>query len=211
MDEPQPALIVPDDVVPVGEPPEPEGESNLVRHARAELARVSDMTDPMERQLALSILLAVRAFSMVGHSGSSAAWATQTLSRLLQFEQLGPLTSDPDEWTNVAEMTDGQLLWQSKRCAEAFSEDGGRTHYLLSARDRGDYEPVVSAEPRAVQPELDPDEDAGLWLDLGIRAGWASPQFCAVHDATPVTDEEEQALEEDEGGEGPCLAVTRLW
>jgi hypothetical protein len=39
---------------------------------------------------------------------------------------LSPITSDPEEWTNVA--TDGQKdLWQSKRDPAMFSHDGGKT------------------------------------------------------------------------------------
>lgn len=53
------------------------------------------------------------------------------LGRLLRFENLAPLTDDPGEWNNVSDMA-GHEMWQSRRCAEAFSSDGGKTYWLLS-------------------------------------------------------------------------------
>jgi hypothetical protein len=105
--------------------------SNLVDHARRELARVEQGPEG-DRAFADSLLRAVEGFaSYPGHSGGSAMVAVDWLTRLLRFENLSPLTSDPAEWTNVSDVS-GDPLWQSKRCSEAFSDDGGRTYWLLS-------------------------------------------------------------------------------
>lgn len=105
--------------------------SNLTDHARRELALVETGPDG-DREFADSLLRAVEGFaSYGGHSGGSASVAIDWLGRLLRFENLSPLTNNPDEWTNVSEQS-GYEMWQSKRCAEAFSDDGGRTYWLLS-------------------------------------------------------------------------------
>ena len=60
-------------------------------------------------------------FSTHGHSGSSAAYAIATLSRLLHFLPLGPLTGAEDEWNEV-----GTGTFQNKRCFHVFKDqDGG--------------------------------------------------------------------------------------
>ena len=73
----------------------------------------------------------VEAFSSGGHSGASASYAIGIIEKLLQFKPLSPLTYEPDEWTDVSEMS-GTPMWQNKRDGEVFSTDGGKTHYSLS-------------------------------------------------------------------------------
>lgn len=105
--------------------------SNLVEHARRELALVEQGPDG-DRELADSLLRAVEGFaSYDGHSGGSHAVALEWLGALLQFQNLSPLTNDPAEWNNVSEQS-GYEMWQSRRCSEAFSDDGGQTYWLLS-------------------------------------------------------------------------------
>jgi len=98
----------------------------LVEHARRELelAGVEDDVRP-------SIIAAVEAFASYGHSGGSASVCIPMLNELLQFKNISPLTNSPDEWMDVA--TESQPpIWQNNRCSEAFSNDGGKTYYLLS-------------------------------------------------------------------------------
>jgi hypothetical protein len=102
--------------------------SNLVQHARRELKHLLEHDDPMEREVAESVLLAVVGFaSFKGHSGGSHAVAVDWLTRLLNFQALGPLTDDPAEWVQVA-----SDLWQNTRQSSAFSHDAGMSYYLLS-------------------------------------------------------------------------------
>lgn len=104
-----------------------EHGGNLVEHARRELALVETDQDFIK-----SIIAAVRGFSTYGHSGGSHSAGLALLNDLLQFKNLSPLTNNPDEWMQIAEEVAGPNIWQSKRNPEAFSQDGGKTYYLLS-------------------------------------------------------------------------------
>jgi hypothetical protein len=119
-------------------------ESNLVAHARRELALIGE-----EPETVAGYLNVIQAFADMGHSGGSASVAIPTLNRLLQFGNLRPLTDDPGEWNHVAEAQAGQDdLWQSARNPEAFSNDGGETYWLLS---EGRWE-GLGADRHHVQP-----------------------------------------------------------
>lgn len=103
-------------------------ESNLVLHAMRELSGMGyPGSDKMNRQMAYDIMDLVIRFSQQGHSGMSASYSLQTLQRLLNFENLNPLTTDPADWIGV-----GDMIWQNRRRGEAFSNDAGKTYYLLS-------------------------------------------------------------------------------
>lgn len=66
----------------------------------------------------------VELFSKQGHSGGS-AWVTRAaLARLLAYQPLTPIASDPSEWCEVS-----SGMWQSARCPSKFSNDGGKTWY----------------------------------------------------------------------------------
>lgn len=112
-------------------------ESNLVLHARRELdlLGMTEDTNGIDKLGRDGVLELVEVFSRQGHSGSSAAWMISIVERLLRYEPLSPLSNDPDEWMHVAEEMGGQPdLWQSRRDSSAFSNDGGKTYYLLSER-----------------------------------------------------------------------------
>lgn len=102
--------------------------SNLVDHARRELELIGEDPDTITGYLNV-----IQAFVDMGHSGGSASVAIPVINRLLQFENLTPLTGDPSEWNHIADEMAGQPdLWQSARNPEAFSNDGGKSFYLLS-------------------------------------------------------------------------------
>lgn len=104
-------------------------ESNLVAHARMELSLLGEEPDVIEGYLKV-----IQAFADMGHSGGSASVAIPTINDLLQFKNLTPINDDPSTWLDVTNMggPDGEHLWQSKRNPEVFSDDGGKTYYLLS-------------------------------------------------------------------------------
>lgn len=110
-------------------------DSNLVAHAEREL-RLSGQTEE-DPDYAASIVRAVKEFASQRHSGGSASVAIEQLHRLLRFETLSPLTSDPDEWEDRTEMS-GHPLWQNRRDSRAMSEDGGKTWWFVSARHAGE-------------------------------------------------------------------------
>lgn len=107
-------------------------ESNLVRHARTELAMVGNGPEIDEPLIEM-----VRIFSEMGHSGSSAFYTVQVLERLLRFENLYPLTDNPEEWQFHGEDISGSKdgIWQNRRNGSAFSTDGGKTYYLIGDKD----------------------------------------------------------------------------
>lgn len=102
--------------------------SNLVMHARRELTLLGEDKDTAD-----GIVRMVAAFADMGHSGGSAAVTIPMVSALLRFENLTPLTNDPEEWMAVGRDTwgDDDMVWQSRRNPGAFSHDGGKSYYLL--------------------------------------------------------------------------------
>jgi hypothetical protein len=103
-------------------------QSNLVDHATRELMLIGE-----EPETILGYLRVIRAFADMGHSGGSASVAIPVIGQLLKFRELSPLTDDPDEWVrHTEEMWPPDGVWQNRRNGEAFSNDGGKTYYLLS-------------------------------------------------------------------------------
>jgi hypothetical protein len=96
-------------------------KSNLVMHAKRELEIIGEEPDVIRGYLKV-----IQAFADMNHSGGSASVAIPVINELLQFHNLAPLTNNPAEWVEVFDNT-----WQNSRMGEAFSEDGGRTYYLL--------------------------------------------------------------------------------
>ena len=104
---------------------------SLVEHAKRELELSGQWSeDPAYSQ---SIVAAVAAFASYGHSGGSASVAIAQLYRLLHFETLSPLTSDPAEWIDRTAES-GTPMWQSARDPKVFSTDGGQTWYHLDEK-----------------------------------------------------------------------------
>lgn len=95
--------------------------SNLMKHARQELALLNNGSDIDE-----PLLQMVQIFSDMGHSGSSAEYCRGALNELLAFRNLSPLTDDPEEWEKHSD------VWQNRRRSEAFSSDEGKSYWLLS-------------------------------------------------------------------------------
>lgn len=99
-----------------------QADSPLVQHAKRELELIGEEQETIDWYLEV-----IQAFVSYGHSGGSASVTIPTINELLQFKNLSPLTNNPHEWIQVAEKQ-----WQNVRNPEAFSDDGGVTHYLLS-------------------------------------------------------------------------------
>lgn len=100
---------------------------SLVAYAEQELklAGLMDKGSDYDGMIGETALEIVKKFASQGHSGGSAHVLLAVLEKLLRFQPLTPLTSDPQYWMEVA---DG--LWQSKRDPHAFSKDGGKTWYV---------------------------------------------------------------------------------
>lgn len=136
-----------------------DGESNLVKHARAELSRFPDE----EIEFIESIMATIKGFaSYRGHSGGSAAMARHIVHTLLGLENLMPLTTDPAEWelrSKEQYKTDTDL-WQNNRNSKAISKDGGKTYFLVDGpmADEDNLVYYTAEEPNAPGPEIDPED-----------------------------------------------------
>ena len=86
--------------------------SRLVDHAKKELEILGNGPDFDEH-----ILEMVGTFAGAGHSGFSAAYAIEVITKLLKFEPLSPLTGEESEWESMVE---GISL--NKRCSRVFKK-----------------------------------------------------------------------------------------
>lgn len=130
---------------------------SLVEHAQHEL-ELSGQTaeDP---GYAATLIAAIAVFASYGHSGGSAGIAIAQLERLLRFAPLSPLTDGADEWIEV-----DTGVWQNRRCGYAFSEDVGKTFYVL------DGHPGVPGT----------DESVGAHPDRGVPLFASKPSTAAA-------------------------------
>jgi hypothetical protein len=133
--------------------------SNLTDHARDELERVGMFESDADYGGALghAVMELIETFDRQQHSGLSAAVTLELFRKLASYESLSDITSDPDEWENVSDISDAPL-WQNKRRCTSFSRDGGKTWYDIqdASLNHGDT-------------WLTPDETRKLLLDYGYR------------------------------------------
>jgi hypothetical protein len=105
-----------------------ETDSNLCQHAKRELelAGLFDEDSDYGGMLGRFAYEIVRTFASQGHSGASAEIVVDLVARLMRYQPLTPITTNPDEWIDQSEVS-GTPLWQSKRDPSLFSTDGGKT------------------------------------------------------------------------------------
>jgi hypothetical protein len=113
---------------------EREEESNHVKWAIDELkyAKLLDNDDDPElekefieynKMVAESVISVLKEFSKAGHSGFSSSMAIELLNKLLKYQNLTPLTDNPEEWMDIADMMDGNIMYQSRRNPACFTEN----------------------------------------------------------------------------------------
>ena len=128
-----------------------DDESMLVAHARRELEIIGEEPD-----IIAGYLKVIQAFADMGHSGGSGSVAIPVITELLWFKNLAPLTDDPDEWQHHGDELWGKPggVWQNVRNGEAFSNDGGKSYYLLSEGGHdGNRKPLHIAVPSGKRSE----------------------------------------------------------
>ena len=110
---------------------------SLIKHAERELklAGMFDEDADYNGKLAPTIMEVVKVFASFGHSGGSAGISIAVLEKLLRFQNLTPLTNNPDEWNDVSEMN-GSPMWQSNRNPSCFSTDNGKTYYSVDDKEQ---------------------------------------------------------------------------
>lgn len=114
--------------------------SNLVKHAEEELRRAGlfDADSDYGGKLGPAILKMVKVFAKEGHSGMSAHICLSAFDRVARYKTLGPITNDPEEWTDVTHYggPDSPGIWQNRRDSTYFSNDGGKTGYTIDDKER---------------------------------------------------------------------------
>lgn len=109
--------------------------SNLVRHAEEEMRRAGlyDKDADYGEMVPKMVLDLVKAHADSHPSGGLHHTVLEIFNRVIEFKTLSPLTANPEEWTDVSEMSQGPM-WQNRRDPAYFSTDGGKTWYNVETR-----------------------------------------------------------------------------
>lgn len=136
--------------------------SAILSHARGELEIAGNDADYNN-----AIIAAIEGFLGYGHSGGSSEPGIYILNDLLLGKNLTPLTDDPKEWMDVYDGGEDKTLdppvWQSTRRSDAFSNDGGKTHYVLEEDTEGQDGAAVHTMHDSLHKEVSnaPSDEAG--------------------------------------------------
>lgn len=105
---------------------------SLEFHAKQELEKAGlfDKDSDYEGMIGDAVLDLVKLFGEQGHSGFSAMMTLEVFDKVARFQNLTPITDDPDEWMDVSEES-GTIMYQNRRKSTLFSTDGGKTYYDL--------------------------------------------------------------------------------
>jgi hypothetical protein len=104
----------------------------LVEHARKELARLRE-----DDALVYAVVEVIKTFEHQKLDSLERNFALAYLNLLLRHKPLTVLTNASDEWVKP----EGVGYWRSLRDPEAWSNDGGKTFWLLSEAQTCDPEP----------------------------------------------------------------------
>ncbi len=123
--------------------------SNIKRFAENELdILVKSNTDlenrPIIEPFIPEILALVEKFAQSGQSGASAPFVARALSssieKLCLQEPIMPITGVDEEWNDVTEHNNGELMWQNKRCSSLFKYENGDVSFcdaIIKKTERG--------------------------------------------------------------------------
>ena len=115
-------------------------KSNLETHAENEmrLAGLYDKDSDYGGMIPDAVMKMVRAHSEEGHSGGSHSLVMAIFNKVINFQNLTPITNDPQEWMDVADYAGPQnpAVWQSRRNPSLFSNDSGKTYYSIDDEKR---------------------------------------------------------------------------
>ena len=115
------------------------GKTNTQSFAMAELDVLSkSATDPNNRPIIEpfrnEILALCERFGLSGQSGGSAPMTasaiSQAVKKLLLQEPICDVTGLDEEWVDVSQMSDGEILWQNKRCGGLFKYPNSKCSYI---------------------------------------------------------------------------------
>lgn len=108
--------------------------SRLIDHAHRELELLAP--DPNEDAdygpswLKSAVMPIIGVFAASGHSGGSAAMVLPLIQKLLQGENLTPITDEPHDWQDMTANGNPLMpMWQCRRNSKFMSGDAGRTYW----------------------------------------------------------------------------------
>jgi hypothetical protein len=90
------------------------------------IGMTEDSPDEMNRMMRKHILHMMQEFANEGHSGMSAGYAINILTKLFDFKPLSPLTGDDSEW--VKHDYGSELMYQNKRRSSVFKDANGECY-----------------------------------------------------------------------------------
>lgn len=140
-------------------------ESNLTDHAECELRRAGLFDDDSDYNgmIGKAVMALIKVFAEQGHSGFSAPMVVQLFTKVANYDTLTPITSDPEEWTDIADMCDGEKLWQNKRCSRMFSNDGGKTWWDVDEKGVHDLQEAMAHAACRMDEKIEDTEETRLW------------------------------------------------
>jgi len=110
--------------------------SDLSKHAIGELSLIKE--DP---KIILWYVSVIEAFNIMQLPPEASDHCVATLTQLLRYGNLAPLTDEPKEWIQI-----GDDLWQSIRNRDAFSNNGGQTYKLYSENNHVEHSTLKTGE-----------------------------------------------------------------
>ena len=114
----------------------PTNLSDLSKHAIGELSLIKE--DP---KIILWYVSVIEAFNIMQLQPDASDHCVATLTQLLRYGNLAPLTDEPKEWIQI-----GDELWQSIRNRDAFSNNGGTTYKLYSQNNDVEHQTMRMGE-----------------------------------------------------------------
>lgn len=121
-----------------------QAPTNLERHAEAEMRRAGlyDADSDYGPGIPKTVMEMVRAHNSYGQSGGSHHMVMEIFNKVIEFKTLTPLTANPEEWTDVSEMSQGPM-WQNNRNPAFFSNDGGKTWWHVETKNKDAFRKEV--------------------------------------------------------------------
>jgi len=114
----------------------PTNLSDLSKHAIGELSLIKE-----DAKIILWYVSVIEAFNIMQLPPEASDHCVGTLTQLLRYGNLAPLTDEPREWIQI-----GDNLWQSIRNRDAFSNNGGITYKLYSQNNDVEHETMKMKE-----------------------------------------------------------------
>lgn len=112
--------------------------TKIKSHAARELELLEKtVPDALILEFKPEILALCDAFGKSGQSGGSAPYVasaiSQAVNQLMTFRPIGPLTGNADEWNDVADIEDGEVMYQNVRDSRVFKDGIDGKPYFIDA------------------------------------------------------------------------------